>query len=157
MAMFILLVGCNPIKNDVKEITVSSGNNSISVFSNDESFKTIMKSLSLEDLVYIKNYEEILIEFNGISPRNIKLTEHILNKKGAPKFATEEAGKVINTKLDKDNVAFKIEPNLTSSLSSNGNDFNPGATIKGYHLVCDFGKSNSDYYFIIRGDAAVLN
>ncbi len=155
--MLSLFVGCNSLKDNVKEITASSGNKTIPVFSNGEDFKTIMKSLSLEELVYIKNKERVLIKFNEKSPKNIQLTEHILNKNGTPKFASEKTGKIIKTKLDKNKTSFKVEPNLATSLSSNGNDFNPGATIKGYHLVCDWGNNQSDYYFVIRGDAAISN
>ncbi|MDO4167409.1 MAG: hypothetical protein Q4D32_08395 [Eubacteriales bacterium] len=127
--LLISLGGCHASKNEEKEITVRAGKTDITLFNEEENFTTIMKSFRLEDLEYIKNYESILIIFNAKKPKSINLTEHILNEKGEPKFAT--------------------------SLSSNGRDYNPGATIKGYHLVCDWGEGDFDYYFIIRGDCGL--
>lgn len=153
--LLISLGGCHASKNEEKEITVRAGKTDITLFNEDENFTTIMKSFRLEDLEYIKNYESILITFNAKKPKSINLTEHILNEKGEPKFATERTGKVLDTKWDENKVSFHVEPNLATSLSSNGRDYNPGATIKGYHLVCDWGEGDFDYYFIIRGDCGL--
>lgn len=157
ISMAILTVGCNLSKDELQQIKISAGKINIPVFDNDENFSTIMLSRSLEDLVYIKNKETILIEFDGKEPSTISLTEHILNENGSPKFATETEGKVIDIKLNKSKASFEIEPNFATSLSSNANDFNPGATIKGYRLVCSWEKSDSEYFFVIRGDAAITN
>lgn len=155
--MMILLAGCNVANNEGQKIIVTAGKINIALYNHRENFLSIIESISLEDLAYIKNNENILIEFNGKTPKSIRLSEHILNEKGEPKFATEEKGKDIDIKLDKSKASFKIEPNFATSFSSAGNDYDPGATIKGYRLVCDWGESNSEHFFVIRGDSAILN
>lgn len=157
MTLLFLTFGCNSSKNELQQIRVIYGKINIPVFSNGVEFTTIMDSKSIEDLDYIKNEETILIEFNGKEPKTLSLTEYILNENGAPKFNSEKTGKSIDIKLDKSKASFKIEPNISTSLSSNGNDYNPAATIKGYRLVCDWGENKSEYLFVIRGDAAILN
>lgn len=155
--MMILLAGCTPAKKEGQKIIVTAGKVNISVYSHRENFLSIMDSLSLDDLDYIKNNKNILMEFNGKIPKSIRLSEHILNEKGEPKFSTEEKGKDIDIKWNKNKASFKIGPNFATSFSSAGHDYNPGATIKGYRLVCDWGESNSEHFFVIRGDSAILN
>lgn len=157
MIILTLTTSCGSPEGGHQPVNVHAGKTDIPIFENEENFTNIMVSKSLEDLVYIKNKETVLVEFNGKNPDTISMTEHILNENGSPKFATETKGKIIDVTLEKSKASFKIGSNFATSLSSNGNDFNPGAIIKGYRLVCDWGESESKYFFVIRGDAAITN
>lgn len=157
MAILFIMTGCGSSKGGKQKIIVRAGNNNIFLSSDKRGFTAIMESHNLEDLPYIKNNQDILIEFNNEKPESIRVSEHILNKKGEPKFATEETGKNVDIKWNGAKAFFKTEPNIATLLSSDGNDYNKGAAIRGYHLTCDWGENDLELFFIIRSDSAVLN
>lgn len=57
-----------------------------------------------------------------------------------------------------DNTAsFKLEPNIATLLSSNSNDYEKGATLKGYRMIGEWKDGESEYLFVIKSDAAFIN
>lgn len=157
MAIIFIMTGCASSKSEKKKIIVRNGNNNIFLSNDKRGFTAIMESHSLDDLPYVKNNQDILIEFNNEKPEFISVSEHILNEKGEPKFATEETGKNVDIKWNGAKALFKTKPNIATLLSSDGNDYNKGAAIRGYHLTCNWGEYDSEFFFIIRSDSAVLN
>ncbi|MDR2590703.1 MAG: hypothetical protein LBC71_06945 [Oscillospiraceae bacterium] len=117
-------------------------------------FHALMSRITVEDLVYVRNGETITIQFVGKAPNEYRLTEHILRETGDRKYSIN--GMEYDISFDKNNTTiFTIEPNFATALSSNGMDYEPGNTIKGYLLFARWGDNTCEYGFIIRGDAAI--
>ncbi|MDR1629504.1 MAG: hypothetical protein LBS36_04745 [Oscillospiraceae bacterium] len=170
MLFAMLLVGC---ANETGSLTVGgfpkikvySGNTDIewvvgmnrlgnAQTDREDNLIGIIKDNAPGDLVYLKNGESITIEFDGKLPDTVKLTEHIIKADGSAKYTTEHKGTAIDIAFKKGKGSFVIEKNYATALSSNSADYAPGATIKGYRLLCNFGTDECEYAFVIRGDAA---
>ena len=121
----------------------------------EDNLLLLMKDRVPENLVHLENGEDITVEFDGAVPDAIKLTEHIIRPDGSPKYTTEHEGTVIDAALKKGKATFTIEKNYVTALSSYSGDYAPGATLKGYRLLCNWGSDQCEYTFVIRGDAAI--
>ena len=125
-----------------------------SIYDRMDNFHRIMSQTSFDDLPYVGNGETITIQFAGDVPESYTLTEYILRDTGDMKYNIPGMECVIS--FDSDGFgAFFVEPNFATGLSSNSEDYLPGNTIKGYRLVCRWGRNVCEYGFIIRSDAFV--
>jgi len=124
-----------------------------SVYEYVNNFMLHMEKTALIELPYINLGETISIEFDGKAPDSAVLTDHILNADGAEKYnITPET---VDIKWNKDKCSFVLDRNWATSLSSNSADYEPGATIRGFRLICKWGENKCEYTFIIRSDAAI--
>lgn len=156
LTMILALSGCNNAsKQSRDDMEVYYGNKKIGFYGDDISFTEILKEEDINNLIYVANNEEITITFNDKKPQKMKITEHILNTKGEYKYKDGEEGKEIDVTTKGNDFVFQITPNVSTMLSSNGEDYNAGEVIKGYHISIEDGEKN--FYFVIKGDAAVLN
>ncbi|MDR0434776.1 MAG: DUF4362 domain-containing protein [Gracilibacteraceae bacterium] len=126
----------------------------------EENFMAFMEGKTIDDLPLVSVGETVTVDFGGYPPSAVILSESILNESGAPKWRTDELPKNYNIGMAGDIGKFTIEPNYATALSSNGADYAPGRTIKGYKLVCqwlkpDSGVNECEYAFVIRSDAAI--
>ncbi len=159
VATLVLIVLGISIMIDKKSIsiTVKYGEKDIEVFNKEQSFEEIFKKLDIENLVYVKNNEEISINFNGEKPEKITAIEYILNDEGKYKYGKEKNGEEVILEWNKSNVILKVKPNIFTMFSSSGEDYNQKGILKGYHLVINYADKKDDYYFVIKGDAAITN
>ncbi len=154
----VLLVSIYNVMNKKNiDIDVKFGKKAIEVFNKEKNFEEILKKLNNENLVYVKNGDEISIMFNREKPRKIAVTEYILTDEGKYKYGKEKIGEDVNVEWDNSKAVFKVKPNVSTMLSSNGEDYNPKGVIKGYRLVIDYAEKSEDYCFVIKGDAAIIN
>jgi len=156
-----------PPPDEPPSITVQSGDTEInwvvgkniwdfSIYDRLDNFQWIMSDTVFDELPYILNGEEVTITFDSKLPDSVTLTEHILRESGDEKYNIPGMDYNVTLKASKSKASFRIEPNWMTALSSFSGDYAPGATIKGYRLVCSWGDNECEYGFIIRGDAAVI-
>ena len=152
----------NKVPNKVPEITVSSNNINIphtvglnewngAKYDREDTFKVLMKGSPT--LSYIKLGNKIQIKFIDSSvPDKVKMLDYILNEDGTAKY-TEKAIKTIPIKFENKKAEIILEQNLASMLSSNSADYEKGASIRGFRLVCSWGNNECEYAFVIKSDA----
>jgi beta-lactamase regulating signal transducer with metallopeptidase domain len=129
-----------------------------SIYDRLDSFKNLMADKTIDDLVYVKNGQDIVVTFSQqYCPDGAKLTEYILRESGDEKYNIPGMDLDLQNDLIYKHVSgFTVKPNYATALSSNSADYMPGNTIKGYRLVCTWNDGNEcEYAFVIRGDAAI--
>lgn len=159
------LAGCNGknVSDKTSEISITSGDIEIpfvmglnkwegAFYDREDTFQTIMKGDSKNKLPYIKQGEKIQIVFKGKMPDTVSLKEYILTEDGNVKYTDKEVKEIPITFEDKKGE-FDVLLNFAAFLSSNSKDYEPGALIRGYRLVCSWGENECEYGFIIRTDA----
>ena len=126
-----------------------------SLYDREDNFKVIMKDIAVSDLPYIHLGKSINIAFSGKAPDSATLTDHILRPDGRQKF-TDATVETIDITFRSGKGAFTLEKNWATAFSSDSSDYLPGASIRGFRLVCRWGGNEYEYAFIIRSDAAIL-
>ena len=166
----VFSVGCaaSGIKNtpldEPPALIVQSGNMGIgwvvgknkwngSVYDRPDDLQCLMADKTIDDLDYVKNGEQITFKFDGIAPDSFVLTEYILRENGDAKYNIY--GMEYDICSNPGGHVFTVKPNYATAFSSSSWDYAPGNTIKGYRLVCSWGRNECEYAFIIRGDAAI--
>lgn len=138
-------------------VVVSDGTDNIKIYENINDFTEIMDKVDKDDLVYVPDKKEISIKFNEEIPKDIHLLEYIIDENGNYKYSTDEVEKSIDVSMNGDKASFKLEPNMATLFSSDSTDYDKGAVIKGYRMVCEWKDRKSEYLFVIKSDAAVIN
>lgn len=123
------------------------------IYDREDCFERIMSGTALADLEYVKNGETITILVDGNVPDSVTLTEYILKDDGTKKYNIEGMSYDISFGVSNQMGTLTLVPNYTAGLSSLGADYDPGATIRGFQLVCLWGENECEYSFIIRSDA----
>jgi hypothetical protein len=120
-----------------------------SEYDREDNFKLIMKGVLASDLPLIELGETISIEFLGQVPDSTMLTECLLQSDGTQKFTIEDT---IDIDFSSGQGSFILEKNMSVAFSSNSADFMPGASIRGFRLICKWGNNECEYAFVIRSD-----
>lgn len=134
-------------------VGLSQWNNAI--YDREGTFQTIMQGKSKTDLPYIKLNQEFQIAFNGTAPDSVKLEDYILQPNGNARYSEREV-QTIPIELKNGQGSFVLNANPAAFLSSASSDYEPGASIRGFRLTCQWGKNECEYAFIIRSDAGHL-
>jgi len=101
-----------------------------------------LKNVDIDKLPWLKDGDDVEIQFNGIIPKSYKLFEHIKDKDGFREYD-------INFDPTDRSGSFIIQPGNANNTSTSGQ------VIKGYRLDCVWARSNNcELVFIVRGDAA---
>ena len=123
-----------------------------SIYDREDTFQTIMKKDSGIEVTYIKLGETIQIQFIGTAPDKLQLEDCILKEDGMPKYTEKEVNE-IPVKLTNGKLTFKLDAHMAAMLSSNSKDYEPGNTIRGFRLICNWDNNECEYGFVIRTDA----
>ncbi len=159
--IFMFSVACSDVSvNDPPEITIQFGETNINYvvglsswdgddYDREDTFKIIVKN-DFELLPYVELYSEIIFNIDEkIVPEKMVLYEYVLDENGNNKYAYREV--LFNWKNGKG--SFILDTYVATLLSSNSIDNEPDATIRGFKLICTWGKNECEYAFIIRTDA----
>ena len=157
------------VPNEPPEITIKSGSTEIfyvvgkniwngAVYDRENTFIAQKERIFNRDMPYIKNGAKITVSFGGNKPDSINLSEIILDEHGNAKWRTDEHAKTYEVDFPPfgGTGTFTIEPNYATTLSSHSADHEAGNTIKGYRMVCSWGKNECEYAFVILGDPAII-
>ncbi len=116
-------------------------------------FEYMAKNQKLKDLPYVPFNSFIELLFDGIKPDNITISDMIIDEDGKGKYSEKE---IVDIPFDiKNDKGFTLSGHMASILSSNSEDYKPGAVIRGFLIVCSFGENKCDYAFALRTDAGV--
>lgn len=169
MLLFILILAititaCSRVSNDdfkaALSIKVGETDTTVAVKSrgidtvkdeDTELFQAILKDEDVE-LPYIPLGEKIQFEFKDEAAQSYELTDYVLNEDGKLKYK-----QTINQKIDMAMIdgtgTFILQENLMTMLSSQSQDYEPGATLRGFRLICKGDNGTKEYAFVIRTDA----
>lgn len=114
-----------------------------------EIFQSIMKEKDIT-IPYIKLGETIQINTGNEDNNTYQLKDYILNEDGTLKYEKKTI-KSTEIKFDKGVGSFVLNENLWANLSSNSADYEPGKSIRGFHLM--YKDKKEEYAFIVRTDA----
>jgi hypothetical protein len=83
-----------------------------------------------------------------------ELKEIILNKNGTFKYDSK-LDRAVYINFINGSTSFNLSANTSSMLSSNTEDYKPGASLRGYRFVCKWENQIQEYAFIIRTDSVI--
>lgn len=158
----ICLVGCShKTPDEPSALEVVSGSTTITYtvgknewnrckYDREDTFKVLAKENN--EFEYFHLGDTIVIKFLDSAPDTIELYDYILNSDGTLKYTTA-ATEPLNVELKDKKIEFELPANIAAVLSSNSKDYEPGATIRGFRLICTWGSNECEYAFIIRTDA----
>ncbi|ROR22320.1 uncharacterized protein DUF4846 [Mobilisporobacter senegalensis] len=121
------------------------------VYDREDVFKTIIKQNN--QIPYVQLGEMVQIEFKENNPDKITVTDYILTKEGNLKYS-DKAKEIIALEKEDGAYRFQLKSNLASFLSSNSEDYKKGNTIRGFRILCNWGKNECEYGFILRTDGS---
>lgn len=118
------------------------------------SFRTIME-IHASDLPYIHIGEPIQIEFlhQTTVPDSYELIDYVLTREGEMKYKIPEPIKP-KVEFDQGTATFTLDENFLVYASSASEDYEPGAIIRGFRLVCTWGDNTQEVAFVIRTDVS---
>lgn len=125
------------------------------VYDRLDTFHTIMKVDSGIEIPYVKLGKLgklVKIEFMETAPANTKLYDALLKRDGSNKYA-DRVTIDVPVKFVNGKFSFNLEPQMASKLSSNSADYLDGNTLRGFRLICTWGKNKCEYAFVISTDA----
>ncbi len=125
------------------------------IYDREGTFQTIMRDKAKTDLPYIKLNQEFQITFHGTAPDFAKLEDYIVQPNGNTRYSEREV-QTIPIEFKNGKGSFVLAANPAAFLSSASSDYQPGASIRGFRLICQWGKNECEYAFIIRSDAGHL-
>lgn len=95
----------------------------------------------------------IQLEWAGTPPDEVVLYDYLLDENGYQKYTSKET-LLTDVELGEDGIGrFILGEHYAVYLSSNSADYLPGATLRGYLLVCTWGENQCEYAFALRSDA----
>lgn len=168
--LFIILTfalyGCESEtkKSDPPNLTITSGDINLdyttelykwngTVYDLSLPFSSLMNDNNNEgsELKYLPLGSTIDIKFESNPPDKVILNDYVLKKDGTPYGSQPAEVEITNT----DSIyQFRLEPNLFSMVSSDSRDYEKGASIRGFQLICTWGEDECKYSFIINSDAS---
>jgi hypothetical protein len=102
---------------------------------------------------YAKLGETVQLKYkNDKEPSSYELKEIILNKNGTFKYDSK-LDRSVYIKFINGSASFNLSESISSMLSSNSEDYKPGASLRGYRFVGKLENQIQEYAFIIRTDS----
>lgn len=139
---------------DTLDLVVMSRTVEAADYENTELFQSIMGDAG-HSIPYAPLGETIQVYFGTTAPEFYELTEHLLKKDGTLKYK-ENRLQITDLKFNNGTGSFVLSPNLMAYLSSNSRDYEKGAVIRGFRLICKWGDdARQEYAFVIKTDASI--
>lgn len=159
--IFMFSVACSDESiNTPPEITIKVGETNINYiiglstwdgedYDREDTFNTIIKN-DYESLPYIKLFSKIKFYFDEkVIPEKMVIYEYVLDGNGKSEYVNRE----VLFNMDNGNGSFILDTQIEKLVSSDSIDDVPDATVRGFRLICTWGKNECEYAFIIRTDA----
>ena len=115
-------------------------------------FSEIMNADSEIEIPYIQLGENIEIDFKGKSPEKYELRDYVLKDSGSLKYSDRVTG-IVPIDFENETASITLKANMAAMLSSHSKDYEKGATIRGFQLICSWADNRCEYMFVIRSDA----
>ncbi|MDU4697726.1 MAG: hypothetical protein E6Y08_18125 [Paenibacillus sp.] len=116
------------------------------------SFRTLME-MHAPALPYIHIGEPIQIEFlhQTTEPDSYELIDYVLTEEGGMRYKIPEPIKP-RVEFNQGTATFTLEENFLVYASSASVDYEPGAVLRGFRLLCTWGDKTQEVAFVIRTD-----
>ncbi|MBE9917791.1 hypothetical protein G8C92_27705 [Paenibacillus donghaensis] len=170
LTLLITVTACGDDNNSAKAVT---GTSPIEVKANNQDIHTVMISKTVEkpdygnmdsfqsilknnaaDLPYVKLGEKIQVKFHDQTnePDSYELIDYVLTEEGKMKYAGAELIRP-EMEFDKGTASFILKENMLAYASSDSKDYEPGAVLRGFRLLCKWNNDTQEVTFVIRTDA----
>ena len=162
IVMTILFIGCvaNKFSQVPPELTITIGDKQLdyivaknkwngAIYDREDTFKTILKDSSDNEIPYIKISSIAKINFFNNPPSELIISDILIDENGNQLYSDKE---IISIPIELKNGIglFEIKNHWASGLSSY---FVEGKTnIRGFRLIATWGQNECEYAFIIRTD-----
>jgi len=170
LGLLIALTACENGKNSAKAVVDSSvievkaGNQSINPIvvskiaeksgdGNSAPFQSSLKDKAV-NLPYVKLGESIQVTFHAktTEPGSYELLDYVLTEEGGVKYEKTEPTRA-KMEFDKGTGSFTLKENMLIYASSNSKDYEPGAVLRGFRLLCEWDHEIQEVAFVTRTDA----
>ena len=151
----------NSVEESIEEVSILTEDSNVTVKSktleetiddeDTELFQLIMED-SNSEIPYIHIGEVVEIKFNNKIPETYELKDCLLRENGKILYDSRLI-ETINVEKKDDDYYFILDMNYAVILSSDSRSYEPGQTLRGLKLICDYGDEKKEYAFIIRTDA----
>ncbi|WP_315794081.1 hypothetical protein [Paenibacillus sp. BIC5C1] len=120
---------------------------------NMDSFQSILKN-SDSVVPYVKIGETISIKFDNqkSAPDSYELLDYVLTEKGELKYKQPDLTK-LTMEFNSGTGSFTLPVNELTFASSNSEDYEPGAVLRGFRLLCKWKDTTQEISFIIKTDS----
>ncbi len=122
-----------------------------SKYDRQDTLISYMNNWGADSLKYLPNGEEVAFSFLGQVPDKIEMIEVIIGEDGRQLYSGKETKEILLIESD-DQYGFKIVPNMAGNLSSHSDTYEQGGLLRGYKLICTWGRNSCEYGFAIRSD-----
>ncbi|WP_334072557.1 MULTISPECIES: hypothetical protein [Paenibacillus] len=170
LTLLIAITACDNDNNSAKAVAdsgtieVKANNQDISPviisktvekpdYGNLDSFQSILENKAA-NLPYVKLGETIQVKFldQTVEPDSYELIDYVLTEEGRMKYEKTEPLKP-EVEFDKGTASFILKENMQAYASSNSKDYEHGAVLRGFRLLCKWNNGTREVAFVIRTDA----
>lgn len=123
-------------------------------YTDTELFQAILQEID-QPIPYIKLGETIQIAFADKDMDLFEMRDALLREDGTLKY-TEPTQNVVSVQFNDGKGSFTLDTHMATFLSSHTKDYEPGATIRGFRLICDWEGKKVEYVFAVRTDAGKI-
>ena len=156
----------NNIPKEIPNISISIGEQDIpyvsgpnvwnrKAYDRKDLFKTILDKSSASEIPYIRLDKIAKVDFGENPPEKIEILDSLINEFGDLRFAEKVSIVSIIPKINGGEYSFELNKTIASALSSDIFSYQPGNTLRGYRLLCSWGKNKCEYAFVIKTDAGM--
>lgn len=157
--IILLITGCSPKPpKEPPELKITIGDKKInyvvaknkwngSMFDREDTFHTLMKENSVDDIPYIEIGEKAAVSFVSNPPDEFKVSDVLICENGDEMYSYKE---IINVPVKYKNgkYYFVINKHLASALSSYYVE--DKIDIRGFRMIASWGKNECEYAFVIK-------
>lgn len=132
------------------EVPIASRPTESNATEDTQLFQRILQE-SDRTIPYVKLGETIRLNFGDQAPQSFELSDYLLGEEGTLKYRKA----IRNIEMDiHDGIGdLVLDENGFAALSSNSKDYEPGATLRGFRMICNWKDHTQEYAFVIRTDA----
>lgn len=135
-------------------VTASAAGQSIPVIAEDpqQAFAPLVSGKPLEEIPYVPLGSSMKIELGGAVPSGLVIEDILLREDGSAKYASE-VNQSVDYIQDGNTVSFQLQTHPAVFLSSSGQDYLPGRTLRGIRLAFNREDKAAVYLLAVRTDA----
>lgn len=165
LLMTILIIGCTSQEtsntSEPPELFITIGDKELEyvigknkwngvVYDRQDTFKTILKEGSSNEIPYIEISKTAVITFKSHPPALLTISDVLIDKSGNQIYP-DKLSEDIPVELKDGMCSFEIKNNMASALSSFYVESK--TDIRGFRIIASWGENECEYAFIIRTDA----
>jgi len=117
------------------------------MYDREDTFISLFKQY--DGFLYFPIGTEIEIEFKGQIPDTVTLTDCCLDEDGTQRFYYTQD---IELEFIGKKASFSLPENMATLVSSIPSDYEAGSQIRGFRMICTWGRNECEYAFVLLTD-----